>query len=439
MPHTRPLLLALAIALTAGTAAADDGYSPTALTAGRADPTMHLQQGSSQTAAQKINEVVYQATGFGNTFMVVTPAGNVIIDTSLNSMAPHHKQLLRAVSDAPVNSIILTHGHGDHTGGVALWKEPDTRVIGQQNMIEFLHYQKRLEGAFDLRNRAQFGFALDPSQQQPSSVQNFAAPFLPDTTFDDEMAFELGGIEFTLLHTPSETYDASTVWLPQYKTVFVGDLFYDAFPNLYTLRGTKPRWALDYIASVNRILALEPETLLPSHGPAVVGKDAVHEKLTRYRDAIQYVHDQTVLGMNQGKDVYTLMNEIKLPAELNIGEGYGRVSWSVRGIYEGYMGWFDGQPVNMYNLPAEGIYPDLVKLAGGSAAVLALAQTTLESGDAVRALRLADAALAANPQDKTALQLKLAALNQLREHSANLNESGWLNFGINSVTQQLAE
>lgn len=438
MLSTRLTLLAIALTLTSGLVAADD-YKPEALTSGRADPSMHLQQGVTQTQAEKINDVVYKATGFGNTFMVVTDEGNVIIDTSLGNMAPHHKKLLTAVSDGPINSIILTHGHGDHTGGIALWKEPNTRVIGQQNMVEFLHYQKRLEGAFNLRNRAQFGFPLDPNQKAATEVHNFDAAFLPDTTFDEQMNFTLGGVEFDLLHTPSETYDAASIWLPQYKTLFVGDLFYAAFPNIYTLRGTKPRWALDYITSLNHILELQPETLLPSHGPAIKGKDNVRKSLTLYRDAIQYVHDQTVLGMNQGKDVYTLMREIKLPESLTINEAYGRVAWSVRGIYEGYMGWFDGQPVNMYDLPPEGIYADLVKLAGGAAPVIKQANTALDANDKVRALRLVNAAIAAEPKNSDALNLKLNILTQLREESANLNESGWLNYGINTTKQQLAQ
>ncbi|AQZ96336.1 alkyl sulfatase dimerization domain-containing protein [Halopseudomonas phragmitis] len=430
--------LAAVLVLVTGLASADT-YTPEALSSGRADPSLHLQQGSTQTEAQRINEVSYMATGFGNSFMVVTGAGNVVIDTSLRSMARHHRQLLGAVDDGPIHSIILTHGHGDHTGGVDLWKQPDTRVIGQRNMVEFLHYQQRLEGIFNQRNRAQFGFALDAGQSQAATVQNFAAPMLPDTLFDDHMAFTLGDVEFELIHTPSETDDALTVWLPQYKTAFVGDLYYAAFPNIYTLRGTKPRWALDYVASIDRVLALEPEILLPGHGAPIRGKEAIRSALTHYRDAIQYVHDQTVIGMNQGKDVYTLMREIKLPESLQMSEAYGRIAWSVRGIYEGYMGWFDGNPVNMYDLPPEGIYPDLVALAGGSQAVIGQARVALEQNDEVKALRLLDAALSAAPDDREALNLKLQILVQLRRQSSNLNESGWLNYGINSTRQQLGD
>src|SRR5450432_4901 len=86
---------------------------------------------------------IFQATGFGNTFMVVTKAGDVIIDTSLPMNAARHKALLRAVSAGPVRDIILTHSHGDHTGGVPAWKEPGTRVIGQAAEVEFRNYQTR--------------------------------------------------------------------------------------------------------------------------------------------------------------------------------------------------------------------------------------------------------------------------------------------------------
>ena len=414
-----------------------EGYEPEALKSGRVDPSLHLQQGSDQLVAQKINQVIYKATGFGNTFMVVTSEGNVIVDTSLPAMAPKHKQLLTAVSDGPVHSIIITHGHGDHTGGVALWREPQTQVIAQQNMVEFLNYQKRLGQLFMQRNSAQFGFDLVDNPSSTAS-QSAGVNMLPNRLFDRRLDFTLGGEQFEILHTPAETYDALTVWMPEHKAAFVGDLFYRSFPNIYTLRGTKPRWALDYIESINRVLALQPEILLPSHGEPILGNDNIRREMTKYRDAIQYVHDQTVQGMNQGRDVYSLMREIKLPAELDVGEAYGWVSWSVRGIYEGYMGWFDGDPVNMYAQSPQSIYGDLVALAGGAEKVVALADKTLNAGDAIKALLLIEAALDAEPDNREVQAMRLQILRALRKASGNLNESGWLNHGIKQTKRQMA-
>ncbi|MDF1765237.1 MAG: alkyl sulfatase dimerization domain-containing protein [Gammaproteobacteria bacterium] len=396
--------------------------------------------GRDQTEAIRISDTIFQATGFGNTNMVVTPAGNVIIDTSLIVNARRHKQLLQAANDGPVKYIILTHAHGDHIGGVSAWREKGTEIIAQDEHYEFVNYQNRLKGLFSQRNAAQFP-SLNVVQlselELAQGVENFGAEIVPTILFEDDYRFELGGVTFDVLHTPGETYDHLSVWIPDYKAAFVGDNFYTSFPNMYTLRGTKPRWALDYVDSINRILALQPEILVPSHGDAILGVDEIERQLTRYRDAILYVHDQTVLGMNQGKDVHTLMAEIVLPSDLDIGEGYGRISWSVRGIYESYMGWFDGNPSTMFNTAIDAAYPDIVRLAGGANGVAELAETQIAEGDLELALHTADIALRAEPSNVRALTARLSAFQALLEASDNSNEIGWLQFGVRESQEAL--
>lgn len=393
-----------------------------------------LGAGRDQKKALKFGEAIYQAVGFGNTFMVVTEAGNVIIDTSLPFNAARHKQLLQAENAGPVKYIILTHAHGDHTGGVPTWKQPDTKIIAQKNHAEFMHYMARLNGFFARRNAAQFSLRIPDPGPWPG---NYGAKIEPTILFDDKYDFELGGVKFEVFSTPGETPDHATVWVPKYKAAFIGDNFYTSFPNIYTLRGTQPRLALDYVNSLNKVLALKPEIVLPSHGEPIIGNAEIVKQLTRYRDAIQYVHDETVKGMNAGKDVWTLMNEIKLPPELNVGEGYGKLSWSVRGIYEGYVGWFDLNPATMYEKPASSVYPDVVKLAGGPDAVANLAMERAQAGQAVEALHLSDMALAADPNHKLSLEAKLKALETLLSRCRNSNERGWLEFGVNQVKSKL--
>ena len=398
------------------------------------DATALFMRGMDATEAVKIHDQIYQATGFGNTLMVTTPEGNVIIDTSIAFMARKHHQLLTAVSDAPVKYIILTHAHGDHTGGVKLWKGDDTEVIAQDNHVEFLHYQHRLRGIFGARNAAQFPrlAAMAPERYNPetSEHENFGAEIPATILFDDEYRFELGGLTFVVMHTPGETYDHCSVWIPELKAVFTGDNFYESFPNMYTLRGTQPRWALDYTASLDKVLALKPEIMVPSHGFAVMGNSEITRQVTRYRDAILYVHDETVRGMNAGKDVYELMQTITLPEALDIGEGYGTIAWSVRGIFEGYMGWFDGNPSTMSSTPAKAAYPELVEMAGGAEKVAQRAVAMIEDGRVDEALHLVDMALTADPENLTALRAKLSVLQAARGASTNANEAGWLEFGI---------
>lgn len=407
------------------------------------DPMALFNIGRDQKEPVKIGEHIYEAYGFGNTFLVETAEGYVIIDTSIAFMAQRHKQLLGTVNDKPVKYIILTHGHGDHTGGVKLWKQEGTEVIAQKAFVEFQHYQTRLRGFFAKRNAAQFprlaaaGGSLAGGGAADLSPGNYAADIQATILFDDTYTFELGGLTFELYHTPGETYDHLTVWIPQLKTAFTGDNYYTSFPNLYTLRGTETRYALDYVNSLNKVLDLKPEILLPSHGEAIHGNAEIATKLTQYRDAILYVHDATVRGLNEGKDVFTLMQEIKLPPELDVGEGYGTIAWSVRGIYEGYIGWFDGNPSTMFETPEKAIYPDLVEMAGGPEAVAAKAEELRQAGRLQEALHMADAALAADPENLTALKARLAAYEALRAKSRNSNESGWLEFGIGNTKKQI--
>ncbi len=401
-------------------------------TSGAAQPTA---AGMNQTKALAFaGDRIFQATGFGNTFMVTTKAGNVIIDTSLPMNAKRHQALLRAVSGGPIKYIVLTHGHGDHTGGVAAWKEAGTHVVEQAASVEFRNYQTRLEGFFVRRNGAQYNATAGIGALRPGAASpgDYAAPPLADLLFDKELKFKVGDLTFDCLSMPGETPDMLNVWIPELKALFIGDNYYASFPNMYTLRGTPPRPALNYVESIDKVLALKPEIVLPSHGQPIVGAANVQRVLKQYRDAILYVHDATVRGMNDGADVYTLMKTIKLPPELYVGEGYGAISWSVRGIYEGYAGWFDEDPATMYAVSPKTAEAEVVKAGGGAAPVAARAEALVAS-DPELALRLTSAALAAEPKNPAALAARKHALDALLARSKNSNESGWLHAGLRQV------
>ena len=91
-----------------------------------------------------------------------------------------------------------------------------------------------------------------------------------------------------------ETNDHLTVWMPQKRVALVGDLIYRSFPNLYTLRGAPSRDIFQWYHSLDKIRNLNADFLIMSHTKPLIGQHVIYDRLTIYRDAIQFVHDQTV-------------------------------------------------------------------------------------------------------------------------------------------------
>ena len=247
--------------------------------------------GQDQPKMVKINDAISMATTSCNVYLVNTPAGSVVIDTAMADLAPEAKKLLSPLNRGPVKYIVLTHGHADHIGGISLWKEPGTEIVAQRNYFEFVNYVARLEGFFAPRNAAAF---RRPPKQAGPWAGDYGAKVDATILFDEKYSFTVGGIEFDLFSTPGETPDHLTVWIPAYKAAFIGDNYSgvgipepNSFPNLYAIRGTKPRWALDWIKSLDTVLALKPEIVLNGHGDPIVGNAEITRRLKRYRDAIR--------------------------------------------------------------------------------------------------------------------------------------------------------
>jgi len=197
-------------------------------------------------------------------------------------------------------------------------------------------------------------------------------------------------VEFTLLHTPGETDDQITVWIPEWRVAMTADNIYEAFPNLYAIRGSPPRDCDVWYKSLDLVRHLRPKYVVPSHGKPLRGEENIFDTITHYRDAIQYVHDQTIRWMNKGLEVDDIVEKVYLPPVLAthpfLQEFYGKVSWSVRSVFSGQLGWFSGDPVHLNPLSYKKRAKKLVELLevdnnsdqNGLDKILAAAERNLE-------------------------------------------------------------
>ena len=404
-----------------------------------------INYGADLDAAVEIAPNVYQARATGNTQMVTTPEGNVIIDTGTARHAERSRELLSAVSDGPIRYVVVTHAHNDHAGGVPAWTDAGTQVVAHARFPEAQRYLNELMPYQTNRNLILF-FGQRPAS--PGNVAERAAQAQtrvePDILVNDLYEFELGGTRFEVISTPgAEGDDAVSVWLPDSRILFTGDTLgpiFPMWPNLYTLRGEKMRFAAEYIQTLDHMIALEPEILVPSHFEPIEGAAEVRAGLQRIRDAVAYVHDAVVDGMNTGRNVYELMRDIKLPPELELTQAHGKVSWVVRSIWEGYAGWFYlDSTTELYPVPVSDMYSELAELSGGPDVLARRAAGHVQAGRPVEALHLVEVALAADADHRAALEARLGALEQLLERAAGVNfyEVRWLTHRIALTREQL--
>ena len=383
---------------------------------------------------EPINDFIHLSEGLSNSFLITTDEGNIIVNTGMFFEAPYHRDSYRAVSDAETKYIIFTQGHVDHVGGTDHLRDESTQVIAQAGNAEHQAYDKRL---FQFRaSRSGFAFLQKNGSTIRQAMADYgelpeqAAP-VPDITFEEEYTFTLGGLRVQLIAVPgAETNDSLIIWLPDHEICFVGNLFgclIGHIPNLVTVRGDRYRDALTCAAACDVVAALQPKLLLPGHHGPIEGKELIQRELTRIRDATLYVHDETVKGMNEGKDLFTLKQEIQLPPELEVGEGYGTVRWDVQAIWEHYAGWFHHESTTeLYSVPQRSIHGDLIELAGGQSRVVDRARARFAAGDREEALHLLDILFSQENPSAEALHLGIEIHEALQPESQNFWLSAWL-------------
>lgn len=374
---------------------------------------------------------VYQASGIANTHLITTSEGSVLFDSGISIQAAKQIKVLKEKQQGELTHIILSHSHADHIGGTKFWREDNTEIVTHLEYAEEQRYLSELEPYFWTRNRIVFPWL----PEKPTTQEMFRYGGVEPTILVDhrDYSFEQGGVKFSVLSTPgAEGADNLSLWLADQKILFSGDFFgplWPQFPNIFTMRGEKVRKPIEYIQSLNKLIALEPEMIVPSHHEAIRGKDNIKAGMIRMRDAVQYVHDQVIEGMNAGKTVYQLMDEVSLPEELALTQEHGKVSWAVKSIWEYYATWFHfDSTTELYPVPVRTIYQDLAELASVES-LLEKAQYHFQQQQAIKALHFLEIALAADPLTDTqkiaALGLRLEVLEYLLEQAKQTSDNNY--------------
>lgn len=320
---------------------------------------------------QGLKYKAYSAVGFNlaNTVAIIGPTGEITIIDTLGDRKSV-KEMIQVFRDKkifpadklPIRTIIYTHNHIDHIGGVKEFLAEATRpacreekssdagsdsplnadsldcvsVIGQEKIVDGVNNTATVVGAaINPRSAYMYGNLL-PTEEESANwfvtngigykVEEGASSFvMPSRTFSNQMTLVSGGVTMEIIYVPSETDDELAVFIPdalnggsgtagmlQSAEVIQGP----SFPNLYSLRGTSFRNPATWFRSVDKLRQFESWCMLPSHGTPLCGNDNVQKLLTNFRDAIQYTHDQSVRLMNKGYSMEQLALLIPMPEYL---------------------------------------------------------------------------------------------------------------------------
>ena len=265
-------LLLLALALTAGSAVAQErDFSKV------------------EVKATKVAGNVYMLEGAGGNIGVsMGPDGTLIVDDQFAPLADKIRAALKGIGAGPLEFVLNTHWHGDHTGGNASFGKEAT-IIAHHNVRKRLSTEQTVLG--------------ETSPPSPPEA-------LPVITYGDEVSIHFNGEEILALHLPKGHTDGdSAIYFTGSKVIHLGDDFFvGKFPFVDLDSGGTVQGLID---NVGKILArIPPDTkIIPGHGPLSTPADlkTYHEMLIKTSDIVKQ-------KVQAGKDLATIQKE-GLPEE----------------------------------------------------------------------------------------------------------------------------
>ena len=405
----------------------------------------------------KVTDGVYQVRGesLANVTFVESDHGWVVIDplTTVEVAAYALALVNEHLGERPIVAMCYSHTHSDHFGGVkGMISEDDVtsgrvRVIASEGFVEWVLKEQGLAAeGMPARNDYMYGENLPVSATGivdtglGQAIEGGEVTYITPTDIvgKEGGTLVIDGLELQFMYAPGEAPTGMHCYLPKYRTLHVADNCYMCLHNVYTIRGAFPRDAMQWSDSVARSLQFEDtEVLVSGHNWPVFGGPKVKTFLGQQRDGIKYMHDQTLRLMSHGYVPAEIANMIQFPPSLDrlwhMRGYYGTLKHNVRGIYAYYLGWYDGNPANLDELPPREMARRTLEYMGGAQTVLAKAQSDFERGDYRWVVHIVNQVLWAEPDNAAARELAAKAHTQLGYAAENAT---WRNAYL-SAAQEL--
>jgi alkyl sulfatase BDS1-like metallo-beta-lactamase superfamily hydrolase len=395
---------------------------------------------------------IYQVRSFdiANMTLIRSNAGWIVIDplTSSESSAAGLALANEHLGERPVVAVLITHSHADHFAGVlGVVSQEQVRsgkvpLIAPEDFVnESLNENVLAGNAMNRRATYMYGNLLPASATGYVTTGLGAAVSMGSTGFivPSDFIYKTGetrtidGVEIEFQMTPGTEAPAEFIfYLPAFKALCMAEITSHHLHNVYTPRGAQVRDALEWSSQINESIDLfghRIDVQFASHHWPIWGQADAIDYLEKQRDLYKYIHDQTLRLANNGYTKEEIAEQVHLPDSLGQEfynrDYYGTVHHNCRAVYVKYLGFFDGNPSTLYQLPPVEQAKRYMDFMGGADAVVDKARGSFDKGDYRWVAEVLNHVVMSDPDHIAGRALLADTLEQLGYQSES---APWRNF-----------
>ena len=409
-------------------------------------PSIHpsLQRQAVLNMAYGLYEVVpgriYQVRGFdlANISFIKGDTGWIVFDplTAKETARAALELINEKLGKRPVVGVVYSHSHGDHFGGVrgvvdeadvasgkvmVIAPEGFMRAAIEENVFAGNAMSRRLQWQYAvLLPRGPFGHV---DQAIGKNIANGSTGLIAPNRIiaKDFEEITLDGVRMVFQNTPdTEAPVEMNTWFPQFNAFWAAENVTGTMHNIYTLRGAAVRNALNWSKQINVALwkfGQQAEVMFSSHTWPRWGNDRIQEVMRAQRDAYANLNNQSLHYANQGVTINEIQNVYEVPKSLQqqwaTRSYHGDVKNNSRAVINRFLGFYDGNPVNLHPLSPQDSAPLYVEMMGGSAKIMARSQQLVGQGKYLEATEILNKLVFAEPRNVPARRLLADVYEQL--------------------------
>ena len=387
-----------------------------------------------------VPDKIYQVRGFdlANISFIKGDTGWIVFDplTAKETARAALELINEKLGKRPVVGVVYSHSHVDHFGGVrGVVDEADvasgkTKVIAPEGFMQAAIEENVLSGnAMSRRTQWQYAVLLprDPYGHVDQAIgKNVAhgntgliAPNMLIVKDFEEVT--LDGVQMVFQNTPdTEAPVEMNTYFPQIKAFWAAENVTGTIHNIYTLRGAPVRNALNWSKEINTALwkfGQDAEVMFASHSWPRWGNDRIQEVLRAQRDTYANLNNQALHYANQGVTINEIQNVYEVPKSLQqqwaARSYHGDVQNNSRAVINRFLGFYDGNPVNLHPLSPRDSAPLYVEMMGGPDKIMAKGRQLIDQGKYLDATEILNKLQLAEPRNMPARRLLADAYEQL--------------------------